>query len=150
MEQAELRETLIPLVEDAGLLLVDLASGRSGRRTMIRLLVDRRGHVTVNECAALARRIKDLLDSGVLPGTEDYRLEVGSPGIGRPLESEADWNRTVGRTLTVELEEGTYTGLLTGYEGGMLRFGDGKAIGTDSVLRAVEVLEEPSEGATQD
>lgn len=145
MDQAELTAKLTPLVEEAGLILVDLSSGRAGKRLMVRLLVDRRGRVTVNECAALARSIKDCLDAGSVLGTEDYRLEVGSPGVGRPLESEADWNRTVGRILTIDLEAGPYTGVLAGFEDLSLTFEDGTIVATDSILRAVEVLEEPAD-----
>ena len=145
MDQGELRERLESLVADAGLILVDLSVGRIGRRVAVRLLVDRVGRVSVNECAALSRTVMDFLDSGdpLGIGNDDYRLEVGSPGVGRPLESEADWRRTAGRTLRIETDEGAFIGILEGSEGGTLRFADGRVVETDSIRRAVEVLEEP-------
>ena len=145
MDQGELRERLESLVAEAGLILVDLSVGRIGRRVAVRLLVDRVGRVSVNECAALSRTVMDFLDSGdpLGIGNDDYRLEVGSPGVGRPLESEADWRRTAGRTLRIETDEGAFTGILEGSGGGALRFADGRVVETGSIRRAVEVLEDP-------
>jgi ribosome maturation factor RimP len=145
VDQAELREKLEELVTGAGLIPVDFSIGRAGRRIMVRLLVDREGRVTVNECAALSRRVLDFLDSGMALGTDDYRLEVSSPGIGRALESEADWRRTAGRVLRIEFEGGSYTGLLARYEqeDGVLIFADGTRMNTGSIVRAVEVIDEP-------
>lgn len=142
MEQSEIREKIETLVTEAGLIPVDLSIGKAGRRIMVKLLVDRVGRVTVNECASLSRRVLDFLDSGMILGTDDYRLEVGSPGVGRALESEADWRRTVGRVLCIETDQGTFTGLLERYEEGALFLADGTRLATDGIRRAVEVLEE--------
>lgn len=143
MDQAELREKLEDLVTEAGLIPVDFSIGKAGKRIMVRLLVDREGRVTVNECAAVSRRVMDFLDSAMVLGTDDYRLEVSSPGIGRALSSEADWRRTVGRYLSIESDSGMYTGLLAGYEDGSLAFADGTKMDTGSIHRAVEILDEP-------
>jgi ribosome maturation factor RimP len=144
LDQAELREKLEELVTGAGLILVDFSLGKAGRRIMVRLLIDREGRVTVNECAAVSKRVLDFLDSGMALGTDDYRLEVSSPGVGRALESEADWRRTAGRVLRIEFDGGSYTGLLARHEAGALVFADGTRMDTGSIVRAVEVLEEPS------
>jgi ribosome maturation factor RimP len=144
MDQAELREKLEALVTEAGLIPVDFSIGKAGKRIMVRLLVDREGRVTVNECGAVSRRVMDFLDSAMILGTDDYRLEVSSPGIGRALVSEADWRRTVGRVLRIESDSSVYTGLLARMEEGALVFADGTRVDTGSIRRAVEVLDEPS------
>lgn len=49
--------------------------------------------LTIDDCAALSRRVSDVLDAAD-PIADEYRLEVSSPGIDRPLtrlSDFADW-----------------------------------------------------------
>lgn len=142
MEELQLEERLEPLVGETGLLLVDMSLARAGKHLVLRLLVDRKGRVTVGECAALARRIKDLLDGEMLLDSDNYRLEVSSPGVGRALSSDADWERTVGRLLSLQLDDGTFVGRLTGRDGDSLVFEDGGRVSLSAVLSAVELLDD--------
>ena len=128
-------------VEDAGLLLVEFSQARAGRRTLLRVFVDRPGRVTIGECAKLSRDIERVLeDEDRFQGS--WVIEVSSPGIGRPLVSDADWKRVVGRTLRVELEEETFSGSLDGYDGEVLTFEGGRIVPVTMVRSAVEVLED--------
>lgn len=58
--------------------------------------------LTIDDCAALSRRISDLFDE-VDPIEEAYRLEVSSPGIDRPLTRVADWTDWAGFDVRVKL-----------------------------------------------
>ncbi|MFO8183025.1 MAG: ribosome maturation factor RimP [Candidatus Aegiribacteria sp.] len=141
MEETDLFELVERLVSEAGLLLVDLSVKNTGRRYMIRLLADRPGRIGINECAKLSRAIQDAMDENLLLLNENYRLEVSSPGIGRPLSTETDWLRTVGRKLTVELEEDGFTDWLEEYSSGLLKFRDGREVASADIVSAVEALE---------
>ena len=46
--------------------------------------------LTIDDCAALSRRVSDVLDAAD-PIPDEYRLEVSSPGIDRPLTRLADF-----------------------------------------------------------
>jgi ribosome maturation factor RimP len=140
VDAAILKQGIEQLATKAGLLLVDTSWIRIGRRMLLRVLVDRPGRVTIGECAALSRSIEDLMDRD-LEMQDPYLLEVSSPGIGRRLESEIDWVRSVGRTVRVELESETVEGELLGYDGGCLQLPDNRIIPVSMVVRAVEVLE---------
>lgn len=142
MGSPDLLETVQRLVGEAGLLLVDLSVRNTGRRYMVRLLVDRPGRVTIMECAGLSRELQDALDQDLMLEGQDYRLEVGSPGIGRPLTGEVDWIRSVGRRLSVRLEGETFVDWLEDYGSGLLRFREGRQVPAESILSAVEVLEQ--------
>lgn len=141
-DAASLRSSVSELAERAGLLLVDLSWVQPGRRGMLRVLVDRPGRVTIDECAAFSRMLEDHLDREMLIDCP-YILEVGSPGVGRRLESEADWIRSVGRILKVESESEAFTAELLDYSGGCLSFEGGRTIPVSMVQKAFEVLEEP-------
>lgn len=141
METDDLLELTRRLVSEAQLLLVDLSVKNTGRKYMIRLLVDRPGRVGVNECASLSRRLQDAMDENLLLAGENYRLEVSSPGIGRVLSTEVDWVRSVGRRLSVQLDEDRFVDWLETYSSGLLRFRDGREVQAADIVSAVEVIE---------
>ena len=81
--------------------------------------------LTIDDCAELSRRISDRLDeleaAGRDPITDEYRLEVSSPGIDRPLtrlKDFADWTGHEARIVLAAPIDGrkVLTGLLKGVE----------------------------------
>lgn len=109
MEQAELRERLLsllePIVEDHGAEVVDLELGGTVNNAVVRLLIHRESGVSVDLCADVSREAGDLLDmEDPMPG--QYRLEVTSPGTGRPLKTDRDLARAAGRRLKVVMTTG--------------------------------------------
>ncbi len=139
MDSSDLFEIIENIVDKSGLLLVDLAVKNIGRSHMIRILIDRPERVSISECADLSRTIRDYID-GNMP-LFNYRLEVGSPGIGRPLTGEIDWLRSVGRKLSVEIESSAFTDWLEEYADGSLKFREGMIIKSEDIVSAVEVLD---------
>ena len=63
--------------------------------------------LTIDDCAALSRRISDVFDAleeaGRDPIDEAYRLEVSSPGIDRPLTRLADFEDWKGHEARIHL-----------------------------------------------
>lgn len=100
------RTAALPLTDDEGLDLVDVQVKGSGRRTLVRVVVDRKGGVDLATMQDVARRLSDELDrleeSGrhVLP--DGYRLEVSSPGVDHPLRDQAAFDRVTGRDVRVQ------------------------------------------------
>ncbi|MCD4775799.1 MAG: hypothetical protein K8S15_07080 [Candidatus Aegiribacteria sp.] len=139
METSDLFEDIDEFVDKAGLMLVDFTMKNIGRSHIIRLLVDKPERVTIKECAELSRSIKDHLDGNMLQ--LNYRLEVSSPGIGRLLSTEVDWERSVGRKLSVQIEDEDFIDWLEGYSEGCLKFREGRIVTADDIVRAVEVLD---------
>ena len=111
-------EKLIELyLEDQGADLVDLQLTGSPRNRMLRIDVDCINGITVGDCARLSRGIADVLDTHD-PIDGRYVLEVSSPGLDRPLKSDRDYKRALGRTVKVILEGGrVLIGQLTRYDG---------------------------------
>lgn len=81
--------------------LVDATvSGQGGVRT-VTVTVDKAGGVTVEDCAAASTRIGAAIESeDPIPGR--YRLDVQSPGLERPLRTEAEFSRALGVTVSVK------------------------------------------------
>ena len=103
--RARVRAVIEPVVAAAGYDLEDVTLSRAGRRHLVRILVDADGGVTLDDIAVVSREISAALDAAdetdgeVLAG--EYQLEVGSPGVDRPLTAPRHWRRNVGRLVTV-------------------------------------------------
>jgi ribosome maturation factor RimP len=102
-----------PVIEGAGLELVDLTFGREGDRRILRVIVDRDGGVDLQTISQLSEKVSRRLD---LEGFESgpYALEVSSPGIERPLRRPTDYRRALGQRVRVKTAEGVLEGELRG------------------------------------
>ena len=93
-----------PVVEGAGVELVDVAfEGTGGRRTL-RVTVDREGGIDLDAIAALSEKIARRLDLEDF-GAGRYELEVSTPGIERPLRTPAHFARAIGQRVKVKTTE---------------------------------------------
>ena len=103
MRQHEaLKKLVSPVVKDLGLEWVGLQYFPQGRRSLIRLYVDKPGGLTVEDCARVSRQVNALL--GVEgPIVEDYTLEVSSPGLDRLLFTVEQCREQIGKLVTVRL-----------------------------------------------
>ncbi|MDR7571003.1 MAG: ribosome maturation factor RimP, partial [Armatimonadota bacterium] len=89
-----------PIADRMGLELVDVELEGQGARTVLRILVDREGGVSVEDCARLSERLSRQLDVEDL-FLHRYTLEVASPGLDRPLRRTGDFDRFAGRLVEV-------------------------------------------------
>lgn len=98
-------ETLVrPVVEGAGLELVEVSFGGTGGRRVLRVTVDRPEGLDLGAIAQLSEKIARRLDLEDF-GDGRYELEVSSPGIERPLNSPAQFGRFVGWRVKVKTAE---------------------------------------------
>ena len=96
-------ETVVrPVVETAGLELVDVAFDRHGGRRVLRVIVDRDGGIDLDAIAMLSERLSRRLDLESF-SAEPYSLEVSSPGIERTLRSASQFRRAVGERIRVRV-----------------------------------------------
>ena len=80
----------------------DLELLGSGRRMIIRISIDREGGVGMDDCAEFSRDFAALMDVED-PIEGRYTIEVGSPGLDRPLKKPAHWKKCIGKLARVEL-----------------------------------------------
>ncbi|MEV6347192.1 ribosome maturation factor RimP [Actinoplanes sp. NPDC051851] len=103
--RARLREVIEPVVAKAGYDLEDLTVSRAGRRFVVRIMIDADGGIGLDDVAVVSREISEALDLADEQGGEllagEYQLEVGSPGVDRPLTQPRHWRRNVGRLVEV-------------------------------------------------
>ena len=102
---AQLQTLAEPILAEQGMELVELTCRPQGRQQVVRLLVDKVGGVTIQQCARVNQQIGQALDAANLIG-ESYTIEVSSPGLDRPLASKRDFERAIGEDVVVTLSVG--------------------------------------------
>ena len=130
------REAAGQVVDPLGVELVHVVVRRAKTRWHVRLDVDRAGTrgVNLDDCQQVSRGLDTILEEqDLIPGS--YTLEVSSPGIDRPIESDDDFRRNTGRKVRVESSdrEGVtraIVGTLKGFEAAtvQLETEDGEAV----------------------
>ncbi len=114
-----------------GLEVWDVQSRRETAGHVVRVFIDRPGpaataeeSVSIEDCEQVNREMSTILDvEDPLPFA--YTLEVSSPGLDRPLRSEADYRRFAGRLAKVVVREPVdrqkaFEGRLRGLEDGQV------------------------------
>ncbi|KPA23416.1 Ribosome maturation factor RimP [Shimia sp. SK013] len=117
----KLAEIVGPIVEDMGFELVRLRL-MGGKTHTLQIMAERPdGGIEVDECAKISNAVSAALDVED-PLVDSYTLEVGSPGIDRPLTRLKDFDTYEGyeaKLETSELIDGRkrFRGILAGVEG---------------------------------
>ena len=99
---AKLAGWIEPVVGSAGYDLEELVVTPAGRRSVVRVVVDRDEGVSLDDVAEISRAVSEVLDQndeGM--GRTPYVLEVSSPGVDRPLTEPRHWRRNTGRLVAV-------------------------------------------------
>ena len=100
--EERLTEMLTPSVEDLGYELVGVEYIRAGKHSTLRVYIDQEEGILVEDCAAVSRQVSAIMDVED-PITNEYTLEVSSPGLERPLFSAAHYEAFAGETVKVQL-----------------------------------------------
>lgn len=91
-----------PIIEDLKMELVDVEYIKEGPNMYLRLYIDKDGGVNLDDCQNVSQRISEVLDEKD-PISENYFLEVSSPGIDRPLKNDKDLKRSIGKDIEISL-----------------------------------------------
>ena len=122
----ELQDLLAPSLASLGYELVQVRL-LSGNRPTLQVFAEplNGGGMRVGDCTAVSRHVSALLDVED-PIAGAYDLEVGSPGIDRPLVKAADFERFKGEEAKIETAapldgRKRFRGILEGVEGSAVR-----------------------------
>ncbi len=111
---------LLPLLSRYGFTLWDVEYVKEGSNWYLRAYIDKEGGITVDDCEQISRPLSDWLDQeDFIDGS--YILEVSSPGLGRPLKKDKDFERSIGQDVEVRLFKAAdgqkeFAGTLTAYD----------------------------------
>lgn len=111
---------LLPLMEEHRFELVDVEFVKEAGTWFLRAYIDKPGGITIDDCEVVSRALSDMLDEENFI-EETYILEVSSPGLGRPLKKEKDFERSLGESVEVRLframeKQKEFTGILKAWD----------------------------------
>ncbi|MEE2861836.1 MAG: ribosome maturation factor RimP [Paracoccus sp. (in: a-proteobacteria)] len=116
-----LAEIIMPVIEDLGFELVRIRL-QGGKTATLQIMADRpEGGINVDDCADISTAVSATLDVED-PITDNYYLEVSSPGIDRPLTRLKDFATFEGYEARLDLSQPIdgrkrFKGTLAGVEG---------------------------------
>jgi ribosome maturation factor RimP len=145
--EEKIRALLEPVVEAADAFLVALEVHTDRGQKVIQAFVDTDAGITIEQCAHISRVFsRELMLANLIPG--DYRLEISSPGLERPLRLLRQYHKNIGRRFRVKFmregEQAMIVGALEKIEGNLLTFveASGKifAVPFESIIESKEEL----------
>lgn len=97
-------EKIESLVVAEGFELYEVKYFSAGGKHILRIFADGENGITLDDCAGISRSVSEYLDS-VDFGNTEYTLEVSSPGADRPLVSERDFKKVIGKKVKIRLRD---------------------------------------------
>lgn len=111
---------ILPILEKYNFELVDVEYVKEGSNWYLRAYIDKEGGIFVDDCELVHRELGDILDEQDFV-EDSYILEVSSPGLGRPLKKDKDFQRSLGEEVEVRTfrkidKKKEFIGLLKAYD----------------------------------
>lgn len=95
-------EALIqPILDRLGFVLWDVEYVKEGADHYLRAYIDKENGITIDDCVEVSRALSDELDREDFID-EAYILEVSSPGLGRALKKDKDFERSIGQSVDIK------------------------------------------------
>ena len=120
IKNAALHALIEPVATAMGFELWGIDHLSQGKHSRLVIYIDHEDGISVDDCADVSRQVSAVLDvEDPLPG--EYRLEVSSPGMDRPLFTLDQFARYAGNVVAVKLRlpfdgRRKFQGLLAGGE----------------------------------
>lgn len=118
--EAKSEQFLTKLLAEYQFELVDVEYVKEAGNWYLRAYIDKEGGITVDDCEMVSRRFSDWLDQEDFI-EDSYIMEVSSPGLGRPLKKDKDFERSLGEEVEIRLykprnKQKEFTGILKAYD----------------------------------
>ena len=101
--ESTVEQFVAPFAEEFGFELVGVEyCVKKGSDNELIIYIDKEGGVDLDDCEKLSRAIDEPLDE-LDPIEDAYVLCVSSPGLDRPLKTEKDFKRSMGKAIDIKL-----------------------------------------------
>ncbi len=91
-----------PIAESLNYELVDVEYIKEYGSYYLRVYIDKVGGINLDDCQNMSEILSEKLDAKD-PISTAYFLEVSSPGLDRPLKTDKDLNRNIGKDVEISL-----------------------------------------------
>ena len=110
MTREDIFDKISPLVHKFDFELEDVILKSAGKNTIVQVLVDKDSGISLDEVASLSTKLSDFFDQHSLMGNMTYTLDVGSPGIDRPLTKWRHWKKNLDRIVKINSKSNVFEG----------------------------------------
>jgi ribosome maturation factor RimP len=87
------------IADEQGLEVFDIELLGRGK-LLLRVFIDKKGGVTLDDCERFSKNLGAILDvEDLFPGP--YTLEISSPGLNRPLKGIKDFEKNIGKLIRI-------------------------------------------------
>ncbi len=138
--ESRTESAVLPILDDLGFELWDVGYVKEGQEMYLRVFIDKPGGITIDDCVDVSRKLSDILDADDF--IEDaYTLEVSSPGLGRKLVKDREFNKSIGRDVDIKFYKSVdgvkeITGKLESFDAGTVTISDTSPPGSRTYNRS--------------
>ena len=116
----KVEEIVSPYAKELSLEIWDITFKKEGSEWYLRIFIDKKGGVSIDDCVDLTYAVSKPLDEAD-PIAQNYILEVSSPGVERELKRDEHFKRYIGSPVmlrTIRPIDGVrdFSGTLVSYE----------------------------------
>lgn len=99
MNESDIRKLVEQKIKEDDIFIVDI---RIGKGNKIAIWVDKNKGITIDECVGISRYVENNLDRE----SEDFDLEVSSPGLDMPFKVQQQYEKNLNRMIEVVSTDG--------------------------------------------
>lgn len=102
IEKNTIKKILDGILSGSDIYLVDLYIKPTN---LIFIEIDKFEGISINECATISREVESMLDREA----EDFEIQVSSPGVGNPFKVIQQYEKSIGKKISIVTQEGYET-----------------------------------------
>lgn len=105
MEKQQIHSKIEEIVTALGFVLIDLAFRGDNHLRIVEVYIDNENGITTDDCERASRAINEEIQlKGLIES--NYRLDVSSPGVDRPIKFLLQYRKHINRKFEVEYKDG--------------------------------------------
>ena len=91
-----------PIVEELGYELVEVAYQKESNGMNLIFFIDHEDGININDCEKVTKALDDVLEQANPTNDKPYILVVSSLGIDRPIKTDRDFKRNIGKEIEIK------------------------------------------------
>lgn len=113
-------EKICPIIENMGYHVIEVEYAKKSDGMNLTFFIDKEDGIKIDDCEAVSKAIDGPIEELNPTADEPYVLSVSSPGIDRPLKTNWDFDRNIGKEIEITLfakmnGQKKFTGILKSY-----------------------------------
>jgi len=97
------QKLITPIVESLGYEIVDIEFAKKQNGQNLTIVIDNPNGIKIEDCEKVHKAISDPLDELNPTGDAKYILNVSSVGLDRPIKTDKDLKRNIGKEVEIRL-----------------------------------------------